>query len=307
MQRETLERLKRSAAIPSMPQVITRFLEVAEDPDFRYDDMVEVLGTDPGMVGDVLRMANSAFFGVTNQIDSLRQAVTLLGVKRVRSLVIGRYMVDHVGRAVPKSLDLAYYWRQSLATGVLATRLVAVHRPPDRDAAFIAGLLADIGVIVMASGLGADYDEIARLYAPRCEDDLAALEQARFGVSHAQVSAMVLAHWKLPSNICTAVAAQDEPAAAPASSASATLAGVVRGAAIVARVLADRPSEAVIARHCAAAASLAGVELSVLAAMLGEIAADIEGLARVLKLDVIDPRAYEKVADAISERLLVAS
>jgi HD-like signal output (HDOD) protein len=307
MQSETLERLKRSAAIPSMPQVMTRFLQVAEDPDFRHDDMVEVLGTDPGMVGDVLRMANSAFFGVTNQIDSLRQAVTLLGVKRVRSLVIGRYMVDHVGRSAPKSVELAYFWRRSLATGVLAARLAGVHRAKDRDAAFIAGLLADIGVIVMAGGLGADYDEIARLYAPRCDDDISAMEQARFGVTHAQVSAIVLGHWKLPANICAAVAAQDEPVTSRSASSLPTLAGVIRGAAIIARVLADRPSEAVTARHCAAAASLAGVELSALAAMLGETASDIEALAKILKLDVIDRGAYARVSKTIQDRLLVTS
>lgn len=305
MQNETLERLKRSAAIPSMPQVITRFLEIAEDPDFKYDDMVEVLGTDPGMVGDVLRLANSAFFGVTNQIDSLKQAVTLLGVKRIRSLVIGRYMVDQVGRSVPDCLDLSYFWRRSLATGVLATKFITVHRPQDRDAAFIAGLLADIGVIIMANGLGDAYADIAALYSPRSTDNMMAKEQSRFGVTHRQVSAMVLAHWKLPTNICDAVAGQEE--ATPASSAQRTLASALNGAAIIARLLAERPDEEQIAQDCAEAASKAGVELSAIVKMLDEIGAEIAGLAHVLKLDVIESSVYALISKAIQQRLLVAS
>jgi HD-like signal output (HDOD) protein len=290
-----------------MPQVMVRFLEVAEDPDYQYDELVEVLGTDPGTVGDVLRLANSAFFGVTNQIDSLKQALTLLGLKRVRSLVIGRYMVDEVAKSAPKSVNLGYYWRRSLATAVLAARFGAVHRTQDRDAAFIAGLLADMGIVVMARGLGPDYDDIARRYAPGCNDDISAMERTRFGVTHAQVSAMVLEHWKLPANICAAVGAQDQMATPMSSGARPMLESAVRGAAIMARLLADRPQEQAIARDCATAATLAAVGLPDLANMLNEIESDISALAAVLKLDVIDSRAYSLIADSIRERLAVAT
>lgn len=307
MKTDVLDRLKKSAAIPSMPQVITRFLEIAEDPDFRYDDMVEVLGTDPGMVGDVLRLANSAFFGVTKQIDSLKQATTLLGVKRVRSLVIGRYMVDQVGQAVPDCIDLSYYWRRSLATGVLATKFVSLHRPQERDAAFIAGLLADIGVIVMANGLRDEYEDIARLYTPDCTEDMMEKERARFGVTHADVSAMVLAHWKLPANICDAVAAQDPESDASAAGGEPSLANAIHGASIVACLLAHQPEVDVIAEQCARAADIGGVGLSALVRMLDEIGTEIESLAHVLKLDVIHASAYELIAKAIQQRLLVAS
>ena len=77
MKNDVLETLKRSAVVPSMPQVVTRFLEIIQDPDFNYNQLVEVLGADPGTTSEVLRLANSALFGVTRQITSLRQALTL--------------------------------------------------------------------------------------------------------------------------------------------------------------------------------------------------------------------------------------
>ena len=82
MNATVLEAIKKSAAVPSMPQVVTRFLELMQDPDFDYRDLVTVLSTDAGTVSEILRLVNSALFGVRQKIVSLRQALTLLGPKR---------------------------------------------------------------------------------------------------------------------------------------------------------------------------------------------------------------------------------
>ena len=68
------EAIRRSAAIPSLPQVVTRFLEVISDPNFQYDDVVKVLSADAGTVSEILRLANSALFGLSRKVTSLRQA-----------------------------------------------------------------------------------------------------------------------------------------------------------------------------------------------------------------------------------------
>ena len=93
MNADALETLKRSAAIPSLPQVVTRFLEVIRDPAFDFDEVADVLSADPGMTADMLRLVNSPLFGVTRTVSSLHQALALLGLRRVRSLVLGRYLV----------------------------------------------------------------------------------------------------------------------------------------------------------------------------------------------------------------------
>ncbi|MGD2110653.1 MAG: HDOD domain-containing protein, partial [Phycisphaerae bacterium] len=89
MKASVLETIKKSAAVPSMPQVVLRFLEIMQDPGFEYRDLVKVLSADAGTVSEVLRLANSALFGVRNKVVSLQQALTLLGPKRTRSLLLG--------------------------------------------------------------------------------------------------------------------------------------------------------------------------------------------------------------------------
>ena len=105
MNARVLDTLKRSAAVPSMPQVVLRFLEIMQDPEFDYTDLVRVLSADPGTVSEVLRLANSALFGVRHKVVSTHQALTLLGPKRTRSLLLGRYLVDSMTEKRVAGLD----------------------------------------------------------------------------------------------------------------------------------------------------------------------------------------------------------
>ena len=122
MNARILETIKKSAAVPSMPQVVLRFLEIMQDPEFDYKDLERVLATDPGTVGEVLRLANSALFGVRNKVVSIKQALTLLGPKRTRSLLLGRYLVDTMSHRKVAGLDMSYFWRRSLAASVVASQ-----------------------------------------------------------------------------------------------------------------------------------------------------------------------------------------
>ncbi len=205
METAVIEMLKRSAAIPSMPQVAARFLELIQDPDFDYRDVVEVLSTDAGTAGEILRLANSSLFGVTRHVSSLPHALTLLGMRRVRSLVLGRYIVDSIDRKSPTGIDISYFWRRSLTCAVLSGQFAAVLEPELREEAFISGLLADVGVIVLEEAMPSDYAGLAQQYRPDGEAKLAHEEVATIGVSHAEASALVLTHWQLPDVVCEAV------------------------------------------------------------------------------------------------------
>jgi len=133
MNASVLESIKKSAAVPSMPQVVLRFLEIMQDPDFDYADLVKVLSADPGTVGELLRLANSALFGVRNKVVSTKQALTLLGPKRVRSLLLGRYLVDTMTHRKVAGLDMSYFWRRSLTSSLLASHLANEKIKPHRD------------------------------------------------------------------------------------------------------------------------------------------------------------------------------
>ncbi|MEE8169292.1 MAG: HDOD domain-containing protein, partial [Phycisphaerae bacterium] len=205
MNSDTLEAIVRSANIPSMPSVATRCYELSQDPMCSYDKLVALLSTDPGIAAAILRLSNSAMFGVVRQVDSLKQAITLLGLSRTRDLVLVRCMVQALRQARSELIEFEYYWRRSLTTAVIASRLAAARRPRGKDEAFIAGLLADVGVVILAQALPSKYVEIAEQYRNLSGAELQARESAAINATHADVSAMVLQLWMLPEAIVEAV------------------------------------------------------------------------------------------------------
>lgn len=302
MNAATLESIKKSAAVPSMPQVVVRFLEVIQDPYFEHDELVKTLSTDAGTVSEVLRLANSALFGVRQKITSLKQALTLLGPKRTRSLVLGRYLVGTMGRRHCDSLDMSYFWRRSLASAVVAARCADTVAPRLRDDVFIAALLADIGVPILAEAMPDAYGIIAERYGPSspdfCEDD----ERDAVGVTHAEISAMVLTYWSLPDLVSRAVNLQHSPSVA-VDGGSGTIARLINASDRIARILCEVPDVDHAARVCVEAAGFMGVEITTLIDLLGLIEADIEELASILRIDVIPSNVYTLIARAVRERL----
>lgn len=301
MNASLLETIKKSAAVPSMPQVVVRFLEIMQDPNFQYGDLVKVLSADPGTVSEVLRLSNSALFGVRNKVVSLQQALTLLGPKRTRSLLLGRYLVDAMSQKKVDGLDMSYFWRRSLASSVVASHFAETLCPRQRDEAFIGALLADIGLPILAEALADGYQPIAARYAPHGklitpEEELDAVE-----VTHAQVSAMVLSHWCLPESVTKAVNLHQS--ANPGDDSVATVARLLNASDRIAKLLCEIPEADDIVTVCTEATQFVGIDLGILTRLLPTIEGDIEDMADALRIDVIPSNVYALIAKTIQERL----
>jgi len=292
---DILDLVRRSAAVPSMPQVAARFLEIIQDPDFEYRDVVEVLSADPAMTGEILRLANSPLFGVARKITSLAQALTLLGLKRVRSLVLGRYIVDSIDKKRPPNVDMTYYWRRSLTTAVLASRLAEAVTRKLREEAFTAGLLADIGIVILDETVPELFGPVAREYRPLGRDDLWELETQILSATHGRVSAFVLEEWQLPDTVCKAVSGHAEPESAHEE--ADTLGGTLRAAEKISKFLCE-PTEDLdeVARCCAQAVERIGFTPAVPARILDEIGPQIGEFAAILRIEPIPLQNAEQIA-----------
>jgi len=302
MNARILETIKKSAAVPSMPQVVLRFLEIMRDPNFDYSDLVKVLSTDAGTVSEILRLANSALFGVRNKVVSPKQALTLLGPKRTRSLLLGRYLVDALAKKKSCGLDMSYFWRRSLACSVVASHFAEAVLPRQRDEAFIAALLADIGVPILAEALPDKYAAIVARYTPHGAVVTAEQEQAAVEVTHGQVSAMVLSHWTLPDTVSAAVNLHQS--ANPGFGPVATIARVLNAADRIAVLLCEVTEADVIVRVCNDATAFVGVEMGTLVKLLPTIEQNIEELADALRIDVIPSTVYALVAKTVQQSLV---
>ncbi len=301
MKPQILDAIKKSAAVPSMPQVVMRFLEIIQDPDFSYDDVVKVLSADAGTVSELLRLANSALFGVSRKVVSLRAALTLLGPRRTRSLVLGRYLIETMGKQDPAGLDAGYYWRRSLARAALATRLADAVARQHKDEAFITALLATVGIPILAQAMPKAYGPLAARYAPHGTPFTLDEERALVETTHAEVGAEVLAHWGLPEAVCQAVGCY--PLNVTGTDEAHVLARVTGAAERLARLLCEVPDTSTLVPECSVAAQHAGTDLNVLVRVLGEIEKDVEELSSILHVDVIPSATYKQIAKAIQDQL----
>jgi len=301
MKASVLETIKKSAAVPSIPQVVLRFLEIMQDANFEYRDLVKVLSADPGTVSEVLRLANSALFGVRNRVVSLQHALTLLGPKRTRSLLLGRYLVDSMSKRPVGGLDMSYFWRRSLASSVIASHFAETVLPRCRDEASIAALLADIGIPILAEALSDAYGPIIVQFKPQGTFFTPEQEIETVEATHAEVSAMVLTHWKLPEDITKAVNLHQSPN--PGDGNIAAIARVLNASDRIAKLLCEIPDADLVTTVCAEATEFINTDLEILIEVLPTIESDIQELAEVLRIDVIPSNVYALVAKTVQNYL----
>lgn len=301
MDAKVLDHIKKSAAVPSAPQVVVRFIEIMQDPDFDYNDMVKVLSADPGTVSEILRIVNSALFGVRQKIVSLRQALTLLGPKRARSLLLGRYLVDAISTKRVDGLDMSYFWRRSLTTSVVGSRLSDALLPKYRDEVFIGGLLADIGIPILAEVFPDGYAPILANYVPRGQYITEEQEREAVGVTRAEVSAMVLNHWTLPDQLVGAV--NLSLSSNPGDDDVASIARIINSAGRIAKLLCEVPDSEEVSTVCQSATAFLGCSVQVLIDLLPPIESDIEELAETLRIDVLPSHVYATIAKTIQDVL----
>jgi len=302
VRREIADLIEQSAAIPSVPQVVVRFLEITQDPQFDYGKLVDLLASDPGMTGEILRLANSALFGVSRQITSIRQAMTLLGVRRIRSLVLARYLISVINDR-SAVLDVRYFWRRSLTSAALAAKLARHRLASLQEETFIAALLADVGIVLMAKALGEDYRPIAECYVPGGVGETASLEQERFGTTHGEVTALLLDRWQLPTLIIDTGKYHHGEPPADAEPNVTTMVQLVSAADGLAKHLCESHDVATLVDACHRCMEAAGVNMSMLPAILEELEEDIADLARVLRVAVLPERVYERIVHEIREHL----
>lgn len=305
MDARTLEAIKKSATVPSMPQVVLRFLEVVQDPNFEYDDIVKTLSADAGTVSEILRLCNSALFGMRERVVSLRQALTLMGPKRTRSLLLGRYLVDAVGKQRVDGLDMGYYWRRSLATAVVSSRIAGTGSGVDPEEVFVAALLADIGLPILAEAMSDAYAPVLQRFVPYGEDITAEFEQETVGASHGEVSAMVLKYWSLPEVVCTA--ANLHQSETFGDSPAGRIARIISASDRISKLLCEIPDLDAAVTVCQEATDMVGVDPQKLVQILTTIESDIEELASALRIDVIPGNVYHQIAKAVQDRLCQAA
>jgi putative nucleotidyltransferase with HDIG domain len=199
--------------MPSLPTSVAKVLEVCNNPQTSPADLNHVISLDPVLVGRVLKLINSAYYGLSNHVTNLVRAIIMLGINTVKNLALSTAVMGNLaGGKDPLGLDMEGFWRHSLCVGV-AAKLLAKKRGIDPKLAeeyFTAGLLHDIGKIPLNAVLSKEY-MLTLHEADRERISLYKGEEKTLGLDHCAAGAMVVKAWKLEGAVGDAVVFHHNP------------------------------------------------------------------------------------------------
>jgi putative nucleotidyltransferase with HDIG domain len=198
--------IQEASKLPPIPKAAQKALQLIRNPASNASDLAGILGVDQVLAAQVLRRANSAYYGMENRIVTVQQAVVVLGLNIIRELIMSSAVSRYLDRPLSGyQLGRGELWHHALGTAIGA-RLISKrqHLKIDEEAYF-AGLLCDIGKLIFSTHL-----EQVDLNMPECESFLD-VERAHFGIDHAMLGAEIARHWQLPEDLVTAIAYHHDP------------------------------------------------------------------------------------------------
>jgi putative nucleotidyltransferase with HDIG domain len=202
--------LSKVKSIPTMPEAGTKMLSLLEEPDTEISEIEESLRHDPGLTANILKLANSAYFGIPSKIGSLRQAVVVLGFKRLVQLVVASCVSAVMDKSVPGyDLPPGDMWRHSIAVSIAAEALVKDKKKGVSQDVFTPALLHDVGKLVLGTFVKEELEAIESIANKGVSFVVA--ENMLLGTDHAEIGAQILTHWNFPSDVIQAVRWHHDP------------------------------------------------------------------------------------------------
>lgn len=216
--KKQLDIMKKVKAFPGMPGVAAKMLTMLDNPNTTPDQIEEILKYDPGLTANILKLTNSAYFGLPSEVVSIKQAVILLGWKKLVQLIMASCVSAIMGKSViGYDLSAGELWRHSIAVTVSAEELVKELDISMSEEIFTAALLHDIGKLALGSFLKDDLEEVKKIASQGISFEVA--ENKVFGTNHAEVGAAILKQWSFPANLVEAVRCHHNPDSANPTSA----------------------------------------------------------------------------------------
>lgn len=208
--------LKRIRDVPALPEVVNQIILLLGKPTTSAVEIAKLIAYDPGLTSRVLRMVNSAAYGFQRQISSIQHGIMILGFNTVRGLVLSA-SIFKLMKSDSKStgFDSQAFWTHSLLTAMVATQVCDTYELKQKDEAFSAGMLHDVGKLVLAQYFAQDYVAVLR-HARQIQQTphglkFLWLEQQMMGMTHTDIGTHLADKWKLPTALAETVRFHHHP------------------------------------------------------------------------------------------------
>jgi len=215
--------LREIKALPTLPDVAVKLLQLGEKPTTSAADLAKQVERDVALATRVLRLVNSSFFGVRREVTSIQHAVLILGLVHLRSVVLSGAVAEMFDRkGSVGTFSRAEFWKHSLAVAAASRAIAARVKVVDPEIAFTAGLIHDMGKVVVDRYLHPEFVRVVELLEEP-EMTMCIAENSVLGVSHAEIGHHLAIYWHLPDILLEAVGYHHRPQDAPEYAAVAAL------------------------------------------------------------------------------------
>ncbi len=202
--------------LPTLPEVVSKLSKAIRSENTQASDIEKIITPDPAITTNLLRLANSAYFGFLKEITSVKQAVTLMGQKRVYELAVSGAFSNIIPPVIHGfKISSKDFWLHSIAVAVMSETLAEKLKINMPDMIFTAGLLHDVGKLAMGPFLEAEDSRLVEHIKNNPEASFIESEQAVFGTNHCEVGAVVAQMWNLPASVECAAKWHHDPNNAP--------------------------------------------------------------------------------------------
>jgi putative nucleotidyltransferase with HDIG domain len=197
-------------SLPTLPPVLTVVNKMLADKDAPLRDVAKALSSDEGLTSRVLKLVNSAYYGLPRRISTVPLAITILGATAVKNQVVNIAFADLMNSLGGGRKEYALLWRHAIRTGAWAKAIAAKFGNSDEEEAFTAGLVHDIGKAVSLRLKPSDYGKLV-LESTRSGKDLRGVEEQVLGFDHSRIGAWAAEKWRLPQTLVGSIRWHHEP------------------------------------------------------------------------------------------------
>ena len=298
---EVLAAVLDPSRLPTPPIVALQLVQAASRPDCSTKEIVGLLSRDPALCGKLLKAVNSCLYGLARPVASLERAVMLLGLNPLRSLALGLSLPAMRPVGI-NDRGLRDYWLQSVGGGIMARELAARTNPAGAEDDLVAGLLRDLGVVLLRQAYPAEWGAATADVDETLTDPCGA-EERLFGVSHAEVGAELLRGWNLPADLVEPIRHHHAPDRLEPDHPHAERAAALSLVGYLTRIdeVAQRPE--LLARVLADAEGRFGLDRDGLVGFLEGVVPKVKEFARVIDRDIGECPDFAAVLTAGSEEL----
>src|SRR4051812_942865 len=183
MKEELLAQIRQCPTLPSLPAIAMEVLSLAQSDEVDIAEIARIISKDPALSGKILRTVNSSFYGRSQSVSQVSQALVILGLQSVKTLVLGFSLVNNLQQTKAKGFKHLDYWRRSIYAAAAAKTLASKLQVVQTEECFLSALLQDIGMLVLDQVLKDDYGAIVDRATSHLE--LPAVEREALRMTHA--------------------------------------------------------------------------------------------------------------------------